>query len=102
LKNFTIYTLHPIQLQQSNNGGSDVQFTYSAREKRDKHTEVWLVASKEVQRLGYKMDSPGFESLQVHELFFSQKVSRPTLGLTQSAVGKGVFFSGDKAASARC
>jgi len=38
------------------------------------------------------MDSPGFESLQVHELLFSQKVSRPTLGLTQSAVGKGVFF----------
>jgi len=46
LKNFTIYTHHLIQLQQSNNGGLDVQFTYSAWEKWDKHTEVWLVASR--------------------------------------------------------
>jgi len=38
------------------------------------------------------MDHPGFESLQVHEIFFSQKVSRPPLGLTQSAMGKGVLF----------
>jgi len=38
------------------------------------------------------MDSLGFESLQVHDIFFSQKVSRPTLGLTQSAVGKGVLL----------
>jgi hypothetical protein len=33
LKNFIIYSLHLIQLQLSNKGGLDVQFTHSAWEK---------------------------------------------------------------------